>query len=926
MKELFDSYRIENAILDPNLPIDNENCGYLVSSDGTSFPFIGNLFFPHLSNDSDSHFFANFFERAKKYPSFLQRKSQRPYLDIYAAFQPFNEAFKALYPFLDLAKKELEPEATILNLWDRNGWTTALLRSVFPTNRIVTIWEGNKDVLGYQGYYHWFSNEPEICILFCEVDQSIPLKDRSVDLVVGMDAFHRYDQVKLMNEMDRLCKADASFVFPHVHLSNSEPVPYFDRGCIQKHGLEYQSEFEQLSKRKGYVFSEPKLFIFQQDDNESIPIKSNPQTSDYNALIAILSDKWNCNSLSKLSFYSRDKACALRVLQNPLYKIDLGRRIAKIDYHNTEVKKLIERHPIFLDQVEENIVLSEVQSMILLLAIEGNTISVIAEKIGLSITEIFSLCQVLEKQGLIHVLPLSFKFFALQTFIGSQRLVENQNDLGEVWSHYSRIFSNEKYLIDSEGNELTYGETDEVIAQVKKKIQSIDGLTIGDKVAVLSSLNIENIILFWAATSCGLTVIPLSSSMADSSLEKILSTGVKLLFVDQEEYSHISNFYNGQIVLFDSEISSVNDVSYFSEWIYENANFDTNEVELGESDTAVILYTSGSTGHPKGIGLSHSNLISSGRSMNNHFKWKSRDIFMAMGGLEYMSGLRNATVCPLFSGTSILIPSKSQLTNVFALLDLVKTSKPTIIASNPAFYHLISKVDHSLDLTSLRLVLCTGNYLAQGIRDLLYDKHGIVIHNYYGLTETCGICIAQDPERSDIRENDIGIPVGSLVRVVDSSSDGVGLLQIWSDNLAKGIRSDKNKVVIDWFETGDLAFVDNEGRVHLAGRAKEVLKTKKEQLIPLSTIEELIHSIPEIDEVVAHTSKRNETEELILFIKGSTSDLMATRTKITNAINASITTEKIPLILYSVDHIPYVNGKINKDKLLDEAVQSSKTL
>ncbi|MEP1034414.1 class I adenylate-forming enzyme family protein [Ekhidna sp.] len=930
MEDLFNDYQYKKAKIDSDLGNGNENYGHLVSSDGSNtFPFIDNLFFPHLENSHHPDFFSSFFKRASEYSSFLQQKSQRPFVDIYAAFQPFNEAFKALYPFLDLANKVLQPNSVILNLWDRSGWTTALLSSIFPECRIITVWEGNKDVLGYHGYYYWFGHEPLVSILFCEIDQKLPLSDHSVDMVVGMDAFHRYDQVRLLDEMDRLGKKHASFVFPHVHLTNSEPEPYFDRGCIQRHGLEYQSTFEGLGEREGYVFSEPELFKFQVGDGKKFTIKSDPETADYNSLLAILSAKWKDHkSLSKLSFNSKDvlEKGSVRVLMNPLYKINDSFKRATLDTENSEVERLLERHPVYLNQVCRLVELSLRQSMILLLASQGNTLGEMSVKIGIDLEKINAECEELESKGLIHCVPIKDRFFEFQTFMGSQKILWRPMNLSTMWSHYSSINSDSTYLIDSDGNELTYGEADEVITQVKKKLQAINGLAPGDKIAILSSLNIENIVLFWAAASCGLTVIPLTTSMADVNVERVVGSGVKLFFTDQDEYMRVKKIFDGELIVFDSENSDNEDCTNFSEWIYDGANAEVINVELPEDHTAVILHTSGSTGTPKGVALSHSNLISSGRTMNHHFGWKSEDAFLALGGMEYMSGLRNSTTCPLLSGTSILVPSKLHVSNVFAILDLITAYRPTIIAANPALFNLISKVDGKVNLSSLRLVLCTGNYLSNHLRSLFYEKHGIVIHNYYGLTETCGICVAQDPKRSDLSDNNIGISVESLVRVIDCTQEGVGLLEVWSDNLAEGIKS-KNTSEIDWFTTGDQAFIDKEGKVHLVGRAKEVLKTKGEQIIYLSGIEEILRSLSEIDEVVAHATNQNEAEHLVLFLKfNRADDVVDIKHKIREAIKASLTTEKIPLVLYAMEDISFVNGKINKEKLLDEAFKNREPL
>ena len=90
-------------------------------------------------------------EISSLYEEFVRRKNRRPLVDD-SSFQPFNEAKKALFPFIALLQRQLEPGNVILNLWDRSGWVASLLAGLFPHQQILTTWEGDRDVLGRKGY------------------------------------------------------------------------------------------------------------------------------------------------------------------------------------------------------------------------------------------------------------------------------------------------------------------------------------------------------------------------------------------------------------------------------------------------------------------------------------------------------------------------------------------------------------------------------------------------------------------------------------------------------------------------------------------------------------------------------------------------------------------------------------------------------
>ena len=152
----------------------------------------------------------NILNDSGRYELFLKQKTRRPMQDIYACFQPFNEATKALLPFLKKLKTEVEDGDYILNLWDRSGWITNLLAGLFPKQKIITTWEGNKDVLGYRGFHFWTKNLKNVEILFCDLNNPLPFKDKSIKFSIGFDALHRFDFKSLIQELTR---DDLEFLF-----------------------------------------------------------------------------------------------------------------------------------------------------------------------------------------------------------------------------------------------------------------------------------------------------------------------------------------------------------------------------------------------------------------------------------------------------------------------------------------------------------------------------------------------------------------------------------------------------------------------------------------------------------------------------------------------------------------------------------------
>ncbi|MBN8705628.1 MAG: hypothetical protein J0L62_07105 [Bacteroidetes bacterium] len=226
------------------------------------------------------------------YKHFLKEKGKRTAPDLYAAFQPFNESSRAFEPFVPFLKKNLKPGDVILDTWCRTGWSSLYLSGLFPEQKILSVWEGNKGVLGYQGFLFWFekSKRPDnLEIIFTDNNQTLPLPDHSIRLVYGLDTLHRYKKPTLINELIRVSAEDGFIIFPHVHLDNSRPDPFFERGGDIKLGSEW--DFYLTNKltgtnRKHFIFSEPALFEFP----EKTPFISTPEMEDYNGLIGIFPD------------------------------------------------------------------------------------------------------------------------------------------------------------------------------------------------------------------------------------------------------------------------------------------------------------------------------------------------------------------------------------------------------------------------------------------------------------------------------------------------------------------------------------------------------------------------------------------------------------------------------------------------------------
>lgn len=912
-------------------------------------PCFNNLFFFNKQRLAETHYIKQDSEHLKKslkdtsaYESFLKQKGRRPNFDIYASFQPFNEATKALLPFLKQLQKEVKPNDVILNLWDRTGWITNLLCGMFPKQKIITTWEGDKDVLGFKGYHFWMKNHSNLEILFHHPEKPLPLKTKSVTFSVGLDLLHRFDQVLLLNELNRVVKNTGAILFPHVHLSNNNPNPYFNRGGIQLHGNTYQTLLNSIfehSDRAGFVFSEPELFVANDiDKSKEIPVVSTPNTEDYNALVAILPKNWNTKTLSAYRFKDIPSIEKAYVLVNLLIDIDFSQQSLSInrDLIEGQVGYLFDRHPIYLERIQalENLKLSDLAIRCIFLAKKGYSIEDICKKTQSTLPELLSILTPLEDKGFLQILPLSKDGIRLQTYLMSQEYILTQKELSfpYFWENTTRTFGNQ-IAINSlqDESEFTYEDCKDIVQSIGLKLEE-DGIQKGDRILICSKIHTEPIFLLWACLTRGIQAVPIHADLPLAVIESILEeTNAKRCFFSESVYQNLDSLkHSEQFILFDED-EPLYDLPYFSDWLDELELEDSEQiVQVVPEDIAVILYTSGSTGRPKGVQLSHGNLIRSGRLISETFHWTKEDKFFCLGTLNTMSGLRNSSISSLHVGGSVVIPKESDLDNILTACEAISESKASILGSNPTFLNQLVTYKHKIKggIRSIKTVICTGNVLSNTLRDEFLETYQLPIYNYYGLTETTGICLSQTKEERDLNINTIGKPIDAIAQIVDETGIPVphgetGDLRIYSENLMQGYlnQEDKTKEVIKngWFYTGDLAKFTTKDHIQLIGRKRVIIKTKSEELIYLSEIQNYMLKHPLVKDAHIHPIRKNDSEELIAFVvlqEDSSEEDHQIKT-IKHSITNTLGKFKTPQQFIRLEELPYnSDGKLSTQHLL----------
>jgi acyl-coenzyme A synthetase/AMP-(fatty) acid ligase len=378
-----------------------------------------------------------------------------------------------------------------------------------------------------------------------------------------------------------------------------------------------------------------------------------------------------------------------------------------------------------------------------------------------------------------------------------------------------------------------------------------DGVGAGDCVVYQAPQSVQALILFWAAMLRGAVFCPLDDAWPEHLLRKVTPRlGARLVATPADRRSLYAEILPGA-----AHVSL--DEDGWAQWLSRPAP-PAPDIAVDPDAPAAYLFTSGSTGVPKTVVLSRRALAAGARLTVDQFEWRPGERLVNLPDPHTMSGLRNGLIASVAGDMRWMVFGPEARSDIFTLAEGLAAAGCERLVAGPALIRHLAQLGDRIDpeaLSGVKAIYCTGAMLSPQAADQFHARFGLPIVNYYGLTETGGICISQSLSGWSPQDHSLGRAAGAELRVVTASGPsktGTGELQVRSGQLMTEYLGDPAATAerFDgyWIRTGDEATIDPDGRCHLVGRLAGFIKTASTDRVAPEEIEEALEGHPAVAE------------------------------------------------------------------------------
>ena len=469
----------------------------------------------------------------------------------------------------------------------------------------------------------------------------------------------------------------------------------------------------------------------------------------------------------------------------------------------------------------------------------------------------------------------------------------------------------EKVAFIFEPGRITFSEIKSMSGRIASGLRS-SGLTRGDRAAVFLPNGIDLVLAHLGIGFAGGVRVPLNPAYGEKELNHILKdSGTDLVFTSSELRPRIDELGIKDLRVIITGVDMPGKGEYFDE-------------ESGDDDTAMIAYTSGTTGLSKGAVITHGNLRSNIETLVQVWGWTGDDTLLLTLPLFHIHGLGLGVHGVLATGCTCILKPRFQAEEVLGILS---RGEATLFMGVPTMYYRMAGVKDPgrFDLSRVRLFISGSAPLAPTLFEKFKELYGHEILERYGLTET--IMNTSNPLEGERKPGSVGLPLpGVEVRVAGAydvflGPGREGEVVVKGPNVFPGYldRPEANEAAFlkGYFRTGDLGYFDEDGYLHLVGRKSELIISGGYNVYP-KEVEQVLLTHPDVAEVAVAGVEDPELGEKVWAFMVPKPGKSPEYSEIKSFLQGKVAGYKIPRGLTLISALPRnAMGKVQRVRLKD---------
>jgi long-chain acyl-CoA synthetase len=426
-------------------------------------------------------------------------------------------------------------------------------------------------------------------------------------------------------------------------------------------------------------------------------------------------------------------------------------------------------------------------------------------------------------------------------------------NLRQLIEHRASTQPEKQFLFsEADGRSFTYSQFDQAVNRAAQLLLAND-IAKGDVISLLLPNGVAYVIAYFACWKIGAIAGPVNSLLKPPEMAFVMAhCGAKALLVHEDfrpsvksVTSHLSALR--AIIPFDDEGRSTQQ--------FEGAVDKLSSVACDRDDEAIIVYTSGTTGKPKGCLLTHGNLIANARQISQWLTFTEADRLLTVMPLFHMNAVSVTTLSAIYAGGSTVVCKKFSASRFWQTISNYQITSFGSVATMLAM--LLAKfpqgVPNGLESEQLRFALCGSAPVPAEVIRRFEETFKCLVVEGYGLSEsTCRSTFNPPDERR--RPGSCGLPIGNEMKIFDDQdrelpSGKVGEIVLRGENILKGYYNDPAASAQafrnGWFHTGDIGYCDADGFFYIVDRKSDMIIRGGENIYPRE-IDEVLYQHPAV--------------------------------------------------------------------------------